>query len=55
MCGYLYHAAFPYILALQFGGSFPWAGAELQGNPDTVEVQCPDQDNVLTIRLCRMK
>jgi uncharacterized repeat protein (TIGR04076 family) len=48
MCGYLYHAAFPYILMLQFGGTFPW------GDPDEVELECPDKENLLTIRLRRI-
>jgi len=48
MCGYLYHAAHPAILMLQFGGSVPW------GAPDTVELQCPDTLNLLTLKLTRM-
>jgi uncharacterized repeat protein (TIGR04076 family) len=47
MCGYLYHASHPAILMLQFGGSLPW------GAPDTVELQCPDPENVLTLELKR--
>jgi uncharacterized repeat protein (TIGR04076 family) len=43
MCGYLYHAAHPTILMLQFGGSVPWG--------DTVELQCPDTVNLLTLDL----
>ncbi|NVO17771.1 MAG: TIGR04076 family protein [Rhodoplanes sp.] len=45
MCGYLYHAAHPTILMLQFGGSVPWG--------DTVELQCPDTVNLLTLDLRR--
>jgi uncharacterized repeat protein (TIGR04076 family) len=48
MCGYLYHAAFPYILMLQYGGSFPW------NDPDVVELGCPDDENLLTIVLRRV-
>jgi uncharacterized repeat protein (TIGR04076 family) len=47
LCGYLYHAAFPYILMLQFGGRFPW------GDPDVIELDCPDKENQVTIRLRR--
>jgi len=47
MCGWLYHSAFPYILLLQFGGAFPW------GDPDGIELDCPDRANRLTIRLER--
>jgi uncharacterized repeat protein (TIGR04076 family) len=49
MCGYLYHASHPAILMLQFGGSLPW------GDADTVELQCPDPENVLTLELKRQK
>jgi uncharacterized repeat protein (TIGR04076 family) len=45
MCGYLYHAAFPYILMLQFGGTFPWH------TTSTVELECPDKANLVTLRL----
>jgi uncharacterized repeat protein (TIGR04076 family) len=48
MCGYLYHASHPAILMLQFGGSLPW------GDADTVELQCPDPENVLTLELKRV-
>ncbi len=49
MCGYLYHAAFPFILMLQFGGSFPW------DDPDVVELTCPDTQNLVTLRLRRVE
>lgn len=49
MCGYLYHAAHPAILMLQFGGSVPW------GVSDTVELQCPDTLNLLTVELKRVR
>lgn len=48
MCGYLYHAAHPAILMLQFGGSVPWGAA------DVVELQCPDTLNLLTVELRRV-
>jgi uncharacterized repeat protein (TIGR04076 family) len=49
MCGYLYHAAHPAILMLQFGGNVPW------GASDTVELQCPDTLNLLTLELQRVR
>jgi uncharacterized repeat protein (TIGR04076 family) len=49
LCGYLYHAAFPSILLLQFGGAFPW------DDPDAIEVDCPDKSNLLTIELRRIR
>lgn len=49
MCGYLYHAAHPAILMLQFGGSLPW------GPADTIELNCPDPENLLTIELTRLR
>ncbi len=49
LCGYLYHSAFPYILMLQFGGTFPW------GERDVIELDCPDKGNVVCIRLRRIK
>jgi uncharacterized repeat protein (TIGR04076 family) len=48
MCGYLYHAAHPAILMLQFGGNVPW------GPSDTVELHCPDPLNLLTVELKRV-
>jgi uncharacterized repeat protein (TIGR04076 family) len=47
MCGYLYHAAHPTILMLQFGGNVPW------GPSDTVELHCPDPLNLLTVEFKR--
>jgi uncharacterized repeat protein (TIGR04076 family) len=49
MCGYLYHATHPTILMLQFGGNVPW------GPSDTVELQCPDTVNLLTVELKRVR
>jgi len=49
MCGYLYHAAHPAIVMLQFGGSVPWAD-----NPGKVVIQCPDTENLLTLEVQRI-
>ncbi len=47
LCGYFYHSLFPSLQCFQFGGAMPW----WQG--DTVDVSCPDNDNLVTIRLER--
>lgn len=47
LCGYFYHDIFPSLQCFQFGGSVPW----WQG--DTIELSCPDSDNLVTIRLTR--
>ncbi len=51
MCGFFYHDLFPYVIMLQFGGSFPpeW------GNPDIVEMSCMDKANEVTIELKRIR
>ena len=51
LCGFLYHDIFPYVIMLQFGGGFPsdW------GDPDTVELDCMDKSNTVTIELRRIK
>jgi uncharacterized repeat protein (TIGR04076 family) len=51
LCGFFYHDIFPYIIMLQFGGSFPpeW------GDPDVVVMDCMDRWNTVTIELRRIK
>ncbi|HUT87087.1 MAG TPA: TIGR04076 family protein [Candidatus Heimdallarchaeota archaeon] len=49
LCGFFYHDIFPTLSTFQFGGSYPW----WQG--DTIEVQCPDLQNLVTLRLERTK
>ena len=51
LCGFLYHDVFPYLLMLQFGGSFPseW------GDQDVVTLDCMDKYNQLTIELRRVR
>ena len=46
LCGMFYHAIFPYVNMLQFGGKWPdsWGGS-------TVELDCPDKWNCLSLRL----
>ena len=41
VCGFLYDALFPYLVALQFGGVFPWEkdkGFFTTGCPDNYKV-----------------
>jgi len=49
MCGWFYHDIFPDLCTFQFGGSLPW------WNGDTIEVQCRDPYNLVTIKLERTK
>ena len=49
LCGYFYHDIFPALSTFQFGGSMPW----WQG--DTIELACPDSDNLVRLRLSRTK
>jgi uncharacterized repeat protein (TIGR04076 family) len=41
VCGFLYNAIFPYLVTLQFGGTFPWEKSKdkfLAGCPDNCKV-----------------
>jgi uncharacterized repeat protein (TIGR04076 family) len=49
LCGFFYHTIFPYICMLQFGGGFP----EEWGNPNVLELDCPDVVNTVRIQLVR--
>jgi len=49
LCGFFYHDLFPTLSTFQFGGHYPW----WQG--DTIEVQCPDAGNLVTMKLQRTK
>ncbi len=51
LCGFFYHDIFPYIVMLQFGGSFP----EEWGNPDVVTLECMDRANAVRMELRREK
>jgi uncharacterized repeat protein (TIGR04076 family) len=50
LCGFFYHDIFPYIVMLQFGGGLPpeWGG------PESVELECMDKFNAVTIELRRV-
>ncbi len=52
LCGFFYHDIFPYIIMLQFGGSFPDTWVE---DPDVVEWECPDKSNAVKIELKRIR
>lgn len=51
LCGFLYHDIFPYVVMLQFGGSFPadW------GDPDVISMECLDKFNLVKIELKRVR
>jgi len=42
MCSFLHDVLFPYIVALQFGGSFPW-----ERNKNVFKAGCPDNYKVV--------
>lgn len=48
LCGFFYHDLFPTLSVMQFGGNYPW------GDPDSIELECPDRYNLLTLRLERV-
>ena len=47
LCGFFYHCIFADLQVFQFGGNLPW------WNGDTIEVQCPDPANLVTLKLER--
>lgn len=49
LCGWFYHDIFPSLSTLQFGGRLPW----WQG--DTIQLQCPDSLNLVTMKLESIK
>jgi len=49
LCGFFYHDIFPSLSTFQFGGSLPW------WEGDRVQLQCPDPENVVTLKLERSK
>ena len=50
MCSWAFYTLFPFISALQAGGSFPW-----EKDKDTAVVACPDADNPVVFELRRIK
>ena len=49
LCGFFYHDIFPSLQTFQFGGNLPW------WDGDTIQVQCPDSFNLVTMKLERSK
>lgn len=47
LCGFFYHDIFPNLNVMQFGGKYPWGGA------DEMELECPDRQVAVKIRLRR--
>lgn len=52
LCGFFYHAIFPSLMMLQFGGNFPATWVE---DSDIMEIECPDRTNAVKIELRRIK
>jgi uncharacterized repeat protein (TIGR04076 family) len=49
LCGFLYHDIFPYLSVMKFGGKYPW------WDKDTIEVECPDRYNIVSLKVERKK
>jgi uncharacterized repeat protein (TIGR04076 family) len=50
ICSWAFYTLFPFISALQSGGSFPW-----ENDKDTATVACPDPTNPVVFELKRIK
>jgi len=50
MCSWAFYAIFPFVTALQFGGSFPW-----ENDRDKATVACPDPANPVVFELRRLR
>jgi len=50
MCSWAFYSLFPFVSALQSGGSFPW-----EINPDKTTVACPDAESPLVFELTRIR
>ena len=46
MCAWAFYVLFPFAVALQSGGSFPW-----EDSPDQAVVACPDPANPVVFEL----
>ena len=49
LCGFFYHSIFPSLSTFQFRGNLPW------WKGDTIELQCPDSYNLVTLTLDRVE
>jgi uncharacterized repeat protein (TIGR04076 family) len=50
MCSWAFYSLFPFISALQAGGTFPW-----EKDADKTTVACPDAESPLVFELTRIK
>ena len=50
MCPFAFYTMFPFLLALQHGGSFPW-----EEDPDKSSVACPDAGDPVVFELRRVR
>jgi uncharacterized repeat protein (TIGR04076 family) len=50
LCIFAFSSLFPSLLALMFGGSFPW-----EKDPDVTTVACPDATNPVIFELRRLR
>jgi len=49
MCPFAFYTIFPFLVTLQYGGSFPW-----EEEPDKSSVACPDPANPVVFELTRI-
>ena len=47
LCGWFYHDLFPRLSVMEFGGRYPWWGAE----QTSFEYECSDKKNLVTLKL----
>jgi uncharacterized repeat protein (TIGR04076 family) len=50
MCSWAFYSLFPFVSALQSGGTFPW-----EKDPDKTTVACPDAESLVVFELTRIK
>jgi uncharacterized repeat protein (TIGR04076 family) len=50
ICSWAFYTLFPFVSALQSGGSFPW-----EKDADKATVACPDAENPVVFQLTRVK
>jgi len=50
MCAWAFYTIFPFVTALQAGGTFPW-----EEDKDTAVVACPDPQNPVVFELKRVR
>ena len=50
MCSWAFYSLFPFVSALQSGGTFPW-----EKDADKTTVACPDAENPLVFELTKIK